>query len=76
LKSRASFAVGFPEEFAEFFVDDLDDLLSGRQALENFLADCLGPDVPDEVFDDLKVDVSLKEGKPYLLQREVDVFLF
>ena len=57
-------------------MDDLDDLLSGRQALEHLFADCLGPDVPDEVFDDLKVDVSLKEGKPYLLQGEVDVFLF
>jgi hypothetical protein len=63
------------EEGHELVVDDLHDLLAGRQALEDLGPDVLLADAGDEVLDDLEVDVRLEEGQPHLAHRRVDVGL-
>ena len=57
----------------ELVVDDLHDLLAGRQALEDLGSDRLLADAGDEVLDDLEVDVRLEEAEPDLAHRGVDV---
>ena len=57
----------------QLLVDDLHDLLAGRQALED-----LGPhgsftDPGDEVLDDLEVDVGLEQSQPHLSHGRIDV---
>ena len=53
--------VAVAEEGDELVVDDLHDLLAGRQALEDLRADGLLADAADEVLDDLEVDVGLEQ---------------
>jgi hypothetical protein len=52
----------------EFLVDDLDDLLTRRETAEDLTADGPFLNAADKVFDDLEVDVSLKERKAHLAQ--------
>ena len=63
------------EELDELLVDDLHDLLTGRQALEDVGADRALADPGDEVPDDLEVDVGLEQRQPDLAHRGVDVRL-
>ena len=41
----------------QLVIDDLDRLLARRDALEDILADALGPDLADEAFRHLLVDI-------------------
>ena len=59
----------------ELVVDDLHDLLAGRQALEDLRPDRLLADARDEVLDDLEVDVGLEQGQADLAHRGIDVGL-
>ena len=68
-------AVARRQERDELVVDDLHDLLAGRQAGED-----VGPDRPladarDEVLDDLEVDVRLEQRQADLAHRGIDVGL-
>ena len=63
------------EELDELVVDDLDDLLAGRQALEDLVADGPLADARDEVLDDLEVDVGLEQRQPDLAHGGIDVGL-
>ena len=47
--------------------------MTGGQTLEDFLTHCLFANPFDEVFDDLEVDVGLKECEAHFLQRFRDV---
>src|SRR6185437_5520131 len=57
-----------PHHRSELIPDDFDDLMSGSQTLQHFLANGLLTDAIDELFDDLKVDVCFKKRKPYIFQ--------
>ena len=57
----------------QLVVDDLDDLLAGRQALEDLVADRPLADARDEVLDDLEVDVRLEERETDLAHGGIDV---
>ena len=59
----------------QLVVDDLDDLLAGRQALEDLVADGLLADARDEVLDDLEVDVRLEQREADLAHGGIDVGL-
>ena len=48
---------------------DLDDLLARREALQHLLADGALPHAPDEVLDDLEIDVGLEQREPDLAHR-------
>jgi hypothetical protein len=63
------------EQLDHFVVDDLDDLLAGRDGAKHLLARGLGPDLLDEGPDDLEVDVRLQEGDAHLAERLLDVLL-
>src|SRR4026208_458920 len=64
-----------PHHRPELIPDDFDDLMSGTQALQDFLANGLLTDAIDELFDDLKVDVCFKKRKPHIFQRFREVLL-
>ena len=68
-------AIARAEQRHELVVDDLHDLLTGAEALEDLGADGLLADAADEVLDDLEVDVGLEEAEPDLAHRGVDVRL-
>ena len=59
----------------ELVVDDLDDLLAGRQAVEHLVADGPLADARDEVLDDLEVDVRLEQRQADLAHGGIDVGL-
>jgi len=56
-------------------VNDLHDLLGGRERGEHVLADGPRPHPIDELADDLEVDVRLQERHPNLAQGFLDVVL-
>ena len=68
-------AVAGGEERGELLVDDLDDLLAGVEAAEDFLADRALLDARDELLDDLEVDVGLEQRQPDFAHGGVDVGL-
>jgi hypothetical protein len=59
---RAERGRALAEEADELVVDDLDDLLAGRDALQDLLAGALGLDALHELAGDLEVDVGREEG--------------
>ena len=63
------------EQLGQLLVDDLDDLLAGRQAREHLLADGALAHRGDERLDDAEVDVGLEQGEPDLAHRAIDVVL-
>ena len=63
------------EQLGQLLVDDLDDLLAGRQARQHLLADGALAHGGDERLDDAEVDVGLEQGEPDLAHRAIDVFL-
>jgi len=65
----------FAEDVDEFVVDDLYDLLGGRERCRDFFADGAGADVLHEVGDDVEVNVGLEEGEADLAEGVGDVFV-
>jgi hypothetical protein len=65
----------FAQQFGQLVVDDLDDLLAGRDSLEDILAHALGLHALGELADDLEVHVGSQEGGTHLLEGLRDVFL-
>src|SRR6059036_2626756 len=63
------------EQFDQLAVDDLDDLLGGRERGQHILADRPHPHPLDELADDLEVDVRLQESHANLAQGFLDVLL-
>ena len=61
------------QERDELVVDDLDDLLAGRQAVEDLVPDRPLADARHEVLDDLEVDVGLEQRQADLAHGGVDV---
>src|ERR1039458_9461762 len=59
---KAQFGFVAAEDLDQLFVNDLDDLLGGREGVENLLAHSLGFDVFDQLLDDFEVDVGFEEG--------------
>ena len=59
-------------QLRQLVVDDLHDLLAGRQALEDLLAERLLAHARDEVADDGEVDVGLEQREPDLAHRARD----
>jgi hypothetical protein len=62
-------------QLGQLLVDDLDDLLSRREALQHLLAERPLSDAGDEVAHDLEVDVGLEQREPDLAHRTRDRFL-
>ncbi len=56
-------------------MDDLDDLLGGREGGGYLLAHGAGADVLDELGDDVEVDVGLEEGEADLAEGVGDVLV-
>ena len=59
----------------QLVVDDLHDLLAGREALQDVLADRALADARDEIPHDLEVDVGLEQREPDLAHRARDRLL-
>ena len=66
---------GLAQQFDQFLVDDLDDLLGRGQAVHHLFADRTDPDARNKVFDDFEVYVGFEQGKTNLAQRDIDVVL-
>ena len=65
----------FAEDVDELVVDDLDDLLGGREGGGDLFAEGAGADVLDELVDDGEVDVGLEEGEADLAEGVGDVLV-
>ncbi len=68
------FGGAFAEEADEFVVDDFDDLLSGRDAFHDFLADDLLLHAVNEFAHDFEVDVGGEECGAHFFQGFGHVF--
>ena len=64
-----------PEQVGQLVVDDLDDLLAGREALQHLLAERTLAHALDEGADDLEVDVGLEQREADLAHRARDRLL-
>ena len=73
LRGRLEAGGVFAEDVDELVVDDLDDLLGGRQRCCHLGAEGAGADVVDEGVDDGEVDVGLEEGEADLADGVGDV---
>ena len=62
------------EDFNEFSVDDVDNLLGGREALKDLRAERLLLHAGGELADDLEVHVRFEHGHAYFAERLVEVF--
>ena len=62
-------------EIGQLFVDDLDDLLGGGQALHDLLPHGTFRNLGAEVLGDFIVDVGLEQGHAHLAHRGLDVGL-
>jgi len=74
---RAKFDVGAgaAHQFHQAVVHNLDHLLSGREALQHFLADGAQPDLFNKILDDLEVHVRFQKGHADFPKRGIDAFL-
>jgi hypothetical protein len=70
---QAESAIARGKQPDEFLVDDLHDLLAGRQALEDLRTGRALTNPGDEVLHHLEVDVGLQERQPNLAHGGVDV---
>ena len=68
------FGRALAEQGDELVVDDFDDLLAGRDALEHILADALGLHARDEVAGDLEMHIGREEGGAHLSEGGRHVF--
>ena len=64
----------FAEDGDELAVNDLDDLLGGRERGHDFLAEGLLANVLDELLDDVEVDVGFEQRHADFFERVADVF--
>ncbi len=62
------------EDLDQLFVDDLDDLLGGRECGEHFLAHGLHLDGFDELLDNLEIDVGFEERHANFAQGALHIF--
>jgi hypothetical protein len=62
------------EDLDQFLVDDADDLLRGREGIEDFLPHGPRFDAFDELFDDLEIDVGFEQRHANFAQRRFHVF--
>jgi hypothetical protein len=65
----------FAQQGDQFVVDDLDDLLTGRDGSGHFLANAFLPDPIDEFPGHTEMDVGGKQGGPHFLERVGDIFV-
>src|SRR5688572_18478762 len=63
------------EQIHQFVMDDLDDLLAGMDALNDFLAEGLFLDAINELLDHLEIDIRVQQGHPDLAEAVGDVVL-
>jgi hypothetical protein len=56
-------------------MNDLDDLLAGGDAFEDFPAHGLDTHIFDEIFGHFKIDIRFQEGHADFLERGIDIFL-
>ena len=63
------------EQRRQLVVENFDDLLTGRDAAQHFLAERLLLDPRDEVFRHAEMHVRLEQGEAHFAQRVVDVRL-
>src|SRR4029450_1216445 len=61
------------EELHQFIVNDLNDLFSGLDALDDLLTDGLALDLVDEISRHLEIDVGIEKGEADLAERLRDV---
>ena len=61
------------EQHDEFVVDNLDDLLAGRDALDDLGAQGFLAHPVDELLDDLEIDVGVEQRQPHVTQAVGDV---
>jgi hypothetical protein len=66
--------VSITHETAELVMNNFYNLLSGGNALNDFLAHCLCPYFFYKVFNDLEINISFKEGYLYLFKGREDIF--
>jgi len=71
--AKLELATWFPEQRNELVADDLDDLLARRQSLEDIHAHSTLADLFNQLFNNLVIDISLKQGQPDLLEGLPDV---
>ena len=64
-----------PHHRPELIPDDLDNLMSWSQTLQDLLPNRLFAHTIDKLFDDLKVDVRFEESKSHLLERFSNILL-
>ena len=64
-----------PHQLGQLLVDDLHDLLAGRQALQHLGAERACLHAHEELLDDLEVDVGLEQREADLAQRLVEILL-
>ena len=62
-----------PSGRRQLLVHDLDDLLDRVQPLQHLHADRALADAPDEVLDDLEVDVGFQQGQAHFTEGLADV---
>jgi hypothetical protein len=67
--------IGRAEQSDQFIVDDLDDLLTRLNALNDLLSDGLFLDSFDEITGHLEIDVGIQQGKPHFPERVGDIGL-
>ncbi len=65
--------IGAPEDLAKLIVDDLDELLPGRNARKHIFAHGLFLDLLKEILRDLEIDIGFQKRYPDFTQRVFDV---
>ena len=65
--------VGFPQEFAQFIVNDLYELLTRRDTRAHIFAHGLFFDLLEEIFGDFVIDIGLKKGNADFSQGVLDI---
>ncbi len=73
--SRFSGAASLAEQSRQLIMKNLNDLLTGRDASQHFLAQRLLFDPRDETLRDLKIDIRFQQREAHLAHRIVDVRL-
>ena len=75
LRAKLKLCARLPHEPCQLFIDDLDDLLPRREALEHFLSDRALRHGLDKVFDHEEVDVGLEQRKLDLAHNVAHILL-
>ncbi|EKD35205.1 MAG: hypothetical protein ACD_75C02003G0001 [uncultured bacterium] len=65
---------GAAKKFNQLFVNDLDNLLPGRETLGNFPTDGLCGDAGNKILGDFEVDISLEQSTANFAECLADVF--